>query len=80
MGVSPQLARYYKLRDQINAKRRQYRAEHRALVNLQAKEYRDTRREEIRRCEKCLDPNKHPAPDPETVDIVKILEGKEEKC
>lgn len=49
MGVSPQLARYYKLRDQINEKRRQYRAEHRALVNLQAKEYRDTRREEIRR-------------------------------
>ena len=49
MSISPQLARYYKLRDQINAKRRQYRAEHRALVNLQAKEYRDTRRDEIRR-------------------------------
>ena len=28
-------------------------------------------------CEKHLDPNKHPAPDPETVRLVKILEAKD---
>ena len=44
---NPQLERYYRLRDEINARRRAYRAAHRAEVNLKAKLYRATRKEEI---------------------------------
>ena len=47
--VSPQLARYYANKEEINARRRAYRAAHRVEVNLKAKVYRATRKEEIRR-------------------------------
>jgi hypothetical protein len=47
--VYPQLARYYANRDAINSRRRAYRAAHRAEVNIKAKVYRETRKEEIRK-------------------------------
>lgn len=45
----PQLERYHRLKDEINARKRAYRAGHREEVNLKAKLYRATRKEEIRR-------------------------------
>jgi hypothetical protein len=44
---TPQLERYYRHREEINAYRRAYRAAHRAEVNLKAKQYRETRKDEI---------------------------------